>query len=86
MQIPCKCFVNFVAELLHDTFAGVVRIFMSPELVAKVLNMFKNFMRIYPQNYSGTRRTTVIRSCKCTEPVAAKFTKHQFRNTLTNVV
>ena len=47
----------------------------SRELVAKVLNRFKNFMRnFFRQNISQDCRTTVVRrSCECREPVAAKF-------------
>ena len=50
----------------------------SRELVAKVLNMFKNFMRFFSSKYfarlSRDRRATVVRrSCECREPVAAKF-------------
>ena len=43
----------------------------SRELVAKVLNMFKNWMRFFfPKIF---RKTVVRRSCECREPVAAKF-------------
>ena len=50
----------------------------SRELVAKVLNMFKNWMRIFSPKYfarlSRDCRATVARlSCECREPVAAKF-------------
>ena len=50
----------------------------SRELVAKVLNMFKNWMRIFFPKYFARlsrdcRATVVRRSCECREPVAAKF-------------
>ena len=50
----------------------------SRELVAKVLNMFKNFMRIFSTKYFARlsrecRATVARRSCECREPVAAKF-------------
>ena len=48
------------------------------ELVAKVLNMFKNFMRFFSPKYFARlsrdgRATVARRSCKCREHVAAKF-------------
>ena len=51
---------------------------MCRELVAKVLNMFKDFMRILSPKYfarmSRDCRATVARcSCECRESVAAKF-------------
>ena len=50
----------------------------SRELVAKVLNMFKNWMRIFfPKYFARLSRdchaTVARRSCECREPVAAKF-------------
>ena len=50
----------------------------SRELVAKVLNMFKNWMRFFFPKYFARlsrdcRATVVRRSCECREPVAAKF-------------
>ena len=51
---------------------------MCRELVVKVLNMFKKFMRIVSPKYfarlSRDSRATVARHlCECREPVAAKF-------------
>ena len=50
----------------------------SRELVAKVLNMFKNWMRIFFPKYFARlsrdcRAMVARRSCECCEPVAAKF-------------
>ena len=50
----------------------------SRELVAKVLNMFKNWMRFFFSKYFARlsrdcRATVVRRSCECRKPVAAKF-------------
>ena len=51
----------------------------SREIVAKVLNMFKNFMRFFfSTKYFARltrecRATVARRSCECREPVAAKF-------------
>ena len=42
----------------------------SRELVAKVLNMFKNFLRFFRQNMFKTFATS---SCECRKHVAAKF-------------
>ena len=51
---------------------------MCRELVAKVLNMFKNFMRIFSPKYFARlscdcHATVAERLCVCREPVAAKF-------------
>ena len=78
MRIPRDCFPNLVAALSHDIRASVVRIFTCRELVAKVLKMFKNWMRIFfPKYFARLSRdchATVARcSCECREPVAAKF-------------
>ena len=75
-----------VLRILPRTFArhscecrtSVVRIFMCRELVAKVLNMFKFFMRFFSPKYFARlsrdcRATVARRSCECREPVAAKF-------------
>ena len=47
------------------------------ELVAKVLNMFKNFMRIFSIYFArlsrDCRATVARRSCECRKPVAVKF-------------
>ena len=50
----------------------------SREMVAKVLNMFKNWMRIFSPKYFARlsrdgRATVARRSCECRKPVAAKF-------------
>ena len=58
MSISRDCFANFVADF-RTTFVRVSRKcrenFLvsqtSRELVAKFLNMFKNFMRIFSQKY-----------------------------------
>ena len=42
-----RLFCEFSQGLSHGIRASVVRIFMCHELVAKVLNIFKNFMRIF---------------------------------------
>ena len=78
MRIPRDCYANLVAALSHDIRASVVRIFTCCELAAKVLNMFKNWTRIFFPKYfarlSRDCRATVARcSCECREPVAAKF-------------
>ena len=49
------------ADLLQDISASVAKIFMSCELVVKVLNMFENFMQIFAQNISQDCRATVVR-------------------------
>ena len=81
MRISRDCFANFVADF-RTTFARVSREcrenFLvsrtSRELVAKFLNMFKNFMGINSPNISKDCRATVVRrSCECRELVAAKF-------------
>ena len=63
---------------------------MCRELVAKVLNMFKKFMRILSPKYFARpsrdcRATVARRSCKCREPSAkfwpinnAKFSRHSY--------
>ena len=66
----------------------------SRELVAKVLNMFKNWMRIFFPKYFARlsrdcRATVVRRSCECRESVAATFwriTMRNFCDIRTNVV
>ena len=49
----------------------------SRELVTKVLNMFKNWMRIFFPKYfarlSRNGRATFLRMQECREPVTAKF-------------
>ena len=50
---------------------------MCHKLVVKVLNMFKNFMRIFSPKYftrmsRDFRETVVPCLCECREPVAAK--------------
>ena len=85
MRISRDCFANFVADF-RTTFARVSREcrenFLvsrtSRELVAKFLNMFKNFMGINsPKHFArlsrDCRATVVRRSCECRELVAAKF-------------
>ena len=85
MRISRDCFANFVADF-RTTFARVSREcrenFLvsrtSRELVAKFLNMFKNFMGINsPKHFARLSRdgraTVVRRSCECRELVAAKF-------------
>ena len=85
MRISRDCFANFVADFC-TTFVRVSRECRenfhvsrtSRELVAKVLNMFKNFIRIFSPKYfarlSRDCRATVARlSCECCEPVAVKF-------------
>ena len=74
ISLACK-FLATVLRILSRTFArnscecrtSVVRILhvsrTGRELVAKVLNMFKNFMRIFSPTFL----------CECREPVAAKF-------------
>ena len=50
MRIPHNCFANLVTELLRNTSASVARNFrcrVSRELVVKVFNMLKNFMRFF---------------------------------------
>ena len=85
MRISRDCFANFVADF-RTTLARVSREcrenFLvsrtSRELVAKFLNMFKNFMGINsPKHFArlsrDCRATVVRRSCECRELVAAKF-------------
>ena len=85
MRISRDCFANFVADF-RTTFARVSRecrenflvLRTSRELVAKFLNMFKNFMGINsPKHFArlscDCRATVVRRSCECRELVAAKF-------------
>ena len=61
MRIPRDCYANLVTALSHEIRASVVRIFTCRELVAEVLNMFKNWMRFFPQNISQDCRATVVR-------------------------
>ena len=99
MRIPRDCFANLVAALSHDMprcecCTSVVRIFTCRELVAKVLNMFKNFMRIFSQKKSQDRRATVVRRSHDVRASVAnlsprnfsEFTMRNFRDTRTNVV
>ena len=85
MRLSRDCFANFVADF-RTTFARVSREcrenFLvsrtSRKLVAKFLNMFKNFMGINsPKHFArlsrDCRATVVRRSCECRELVAAKF-------------
>ena len=67
----------------------------SRELVAKVLNMFKNWMRIFPQNISQDCRATVVRRSRDVRANVAKLSPRKFgeftimrnfRDTRTNVV
>ena len=105
MRISRDCFANFVAHF-RTTFARVSREcrenFLvsrtSRELVAKFLNMFKNFMGINsPKHFarlSRDCRATVVRhSCDVRASVAnlsprnfGEFTMRNFRDTRTNVV
>ena len=62
----CECHENFHVSRT------------SRKLVAKVLNMFKNWMRIFFPKYFARlsrdcRATVALRSCESREPVAAKF-------------
>ena len=73
-----RLFCEFCRGLSCECRANVVRIFMCRELVAKVFNMLKNFMRIFSPKYfarlsRNCRATVARRSCECREPVAAKF-------------
>ena len=64
------------------------------ELVAKVLNMFKNFMRIFRQNISQDCRATDARRSRDVRVSVAnlsprnfgEFIMRNFRDTRTNVV
>ena len=63
MYISRDCFANLVADF-RTTFVQLslecVRIFMCLELVAKVLNMLKNFMRFcFAKIFQGCRETFV---------------------------
>ena len=66
----------------------------SRELVAKVLNMFKNWMRFFSQNISQDCRATVVRGLRDVRANVAnlsprnfgEFTMRNFRDTRTNVV
>ena len=65
-QHSCECRENFLVSRT------------SRELVAKFLNMFKNFMRFFSPKYFARlsrdcRATVARRSCECRELVAAKF-------------
>ena len=77
LRIKSQIFTRHSCKCLRS----VVRIFVSRELVAKVLNMFKKFMRIFSTKYfarlSRNCHATVIRlSCECRESVAAKFRRN----------
>ena len=85
MRISHDCFANFVADF-RTTFVRVSHECRENfhvsrtrrELIAKVLNMFINFMRIFSPKYFARlsrdcHATIVRRSCECREPVAAKF-------------
>ena len=100
MRIPRDCYANLVAALSHDIRASVVRIFTCRELVAKVLNMFKNWMRIFFPKYfarlSRDGRATVARHSRSRDVRAnvanlsprnfGEFTMRNFCDTRTNVV
>ena len=73
---------NYFAKLVTDFCTAFVRVSheylenfhvsrTSHELVAKVLNMFKNFMRIFTPKIFG--KTVVRHLCEYREPVAVKF-------------
>ena len=94
MRNPRDCFSNLVVEHTHDTLASVVRIFEYRDIVAKVLNMFKNNCANFSPKYSQTRRKTVARqSYNVLASVANfspqnfnKFTMRQFHDIRTNVI
>ena len=86
-----RLFCKFCHRLSNDICASVMRIFMCRELVAKVLNMLKNFMRIFGQNISQDCHATVVQcSCECCKPAAEKILDNLqckiFRDTHTNVI
>ena len=99
MRISRDCFANFVADF-RTTFARVSREcrenFLvsrtSRELVAKFLNMFKNFVGINsPKHFarlSRDCRTTVVRAsvANLSPRNFGEFTMRNFRDTRTNVV
>ena len=92
MRIPRDCYANLVAALSHDICASVVRIFTCRELVAKVLNMFKNWMRFFFPKYfarlSRDGRMTFVRAnvANLSPRNFGKFTMQNFCDTSTNVV
>ena len=90
MRISRDCFANFVADFCttfvrvsHECRENFHVLRSSRELVAKVLNMFKNFMRFFSTKYFAKlsrecRATVARRLCECREPVAAKFWRHSY--------
>ena len=101
MRIFRDCFANFVADF-RTTFVRVSRecrenfhmLRTSRELVAKVLNMFKNFMRFFHQTISQDCRATVVRRSRDVRASVAnlspqnfgEFAMRNFLDTRTNVV
>ena len=98
MRISCDCFANFNANIRtifmrvsHECRENFHMSRTSRELIAKVSNMFKNFMRIF---FAKIFRKTVVRqSCDVRASVAnlsprnfGEFTMRNFRDTRTNVL
>ena len=87
MRIPRDCYANLVAALSHNIRASVVRIFTCRELVAKVLNMFKNWMRFFPPKYFARLSRDVRANVANLSPRNfGEFTMRNFRDARTNVV
>ena len=87
MQIPRDCYANLVAALSHDIRESVVRIFTCRELVAKVLNMFKNWMRIFfPKYFARLSRDGRANVANLSPQNFGEFTMQNFHDTRTNVV
>ena len=70
----------------HDIHASVVRIFLCCELVAKFLNMLKNFMQIFSPKYFARLSRDVRASVRnLSQRNFGEFTMRNFPNTRTNV-
>ena len=93
MRISCDYFANFVADF-RTTFVPSVaqreNFYVSRtsrEMVAKVLNMFKNFMRIFSPKYFAILSRDCRASVANLSPrIFGKFSMQNFRDTRTNVV
>ena len=94
MRISPDCFANFVADFRttfvrasHECRENFHVSRTSRELVAKVLNMFKNFMRIFsPKYFARLSRDGRASVANMSPRNFGEFTMRNFRDTRTNVV
>ena len=84
-SLACE-FLATVLRILSRTFArhscecraSVVRIFLCRELIAKLFNMLKNFMRFFLPNISQDCRATVVRWSRDVRASVANLSPRNF--------